>query len=361
MNASLLKRLDGIAGPLLARVFGKRGGLPDPFAPRSALFIRPGGIGDAVLLVPALRALQAAYPACRIDILAETRNASVFAFCPFIRNVHRYDTPSGFCAALRGGYDVVIDTEQWYRLSAVVARLTRAPVLVGFATNDRGRLFTHPIPYARDQYEARSFFRLLEPLGVSAPAGIDTPFLTLPAASVEAAKGLLSPLSGKPFVTLFPGASVAQKQWGAENFKAVAVKLAALGMGVLIVGGEDTRAVGEEIAGGGVALNLAGRASLLETAALIGKGRVLVSGDSGVLHIAAGLGTPTVSLFGPSDPRKWGPKGEQHQVLSFKAPCAPCSRFGTIPPCADSVRCLSGITVAEVVAAVERSFGREAD
>jgi lipopolysaccharide heptosyltransferase II len=352
MNVNLLKRLDRLAGPLLTRLFRKRGSLPDPPAPRSALVIRPGGIGDAVLLVPALRALQSAYPGCRIDILAEKRNASVFTFCSCIRRVHCYDTRSGLGAALLGSYDLVIDTEQWYRLSALIARLTRAPRLIGFATSERGRLFTDPVSYSQDRYEAYSFFSLLEPLGIAAPAAIETPFLTVPAAALESARGFLTSLSGNPFVALFPGASVEQKQWGTVNFRELAAKLCAGGMRVVIVGGEDSRAAGEEIARGGVALNLAGRASLAETAALIGKGRALVSGDSGLLHIAAGLGTPTVSIFGPSDPRKWGPKGERDLVFGAGLPCAPCSRFGTIPCCPNQACCSSAVTVAEVVAAV---------
>lgn len=352
MNADLLKRLDGLVGPLVVRLLGKGGTRPPPAAPGSVLVIRPGGIGDAILLVPALRALAAAYPGCRIDLLAERRNAAAFLFCSCLAKVHCYDTVSGLSAALLGRYDLVIDTEQWYRLSAVVARLTRAPMRIGFATNDRQRLFTHPVSYSQNQYEACSFFRLLQPLGVSAPGEIATPFLTLPVAAAEAAAGLLAPLAGKPYLTVFPGASLAEKQWGTENFKALIAILAQAGIAVVLVGGEDTRGAGEEIARGGVALNLAGKASLTETAALIGKGRALVSGDSGLLHIAVGLGTPTVSLFGPSDPLKWGPKGGEDRLLRAEQSCAPCSSFGTIPPCTGRAVCLSAITPGEVAEAV---------
>jgi len=352
MNADSLKRLDSLVGPLLTRLFSKRRAEDLP-APRSALFIRPGGIGDAVLLVPALRALQAACPGCQIDILAESRNAAVFAFCPGLGAVHRYDSLPGLAAALLGDYDLVVDTEQWYRLSALLARLSRARMLVGFATNERARLFTHPVPYSLEQYEALSFFRLLEPLRIAAPAVVEAPFLTLPGTARRAAEELLAPLSGEPFLTIFPGASVPEKQWGIGNFRALAERLAAGGIRPVIVGGEDTRAAGEEICRGGIALNLAGRASLAVTAALLGQGRVLVSGDSGLLHIAAGLGTPTVSLFGPSDPRKWSPQGAQHVVFSCQADCAPCSRFGTIPPCDSGVRCMDAAP-AEVAEAVLR-------
>ena len=353
MKATLLKRLDTVVGPILTRLFCKAGAAEVDAPPRSVLFIRPGGIGDAILLLPALRAMQAAYPGCRIDLLAEQRNAAAFLLIPGIRTVHRYDSPSGLAAVLRAHYDLVIDTEQWYRLSAIIARALRAPRSIGFATNERGRLFSHPVQYSQQEYEACSFFRLLRPLGIEPPKEIEVPFITLPAAAVAAARALLAPIGGKAFVAMFPGASIPEKEWGTGNFRAVASTLAAAGIAVVIVGGADTRDAGDRIAEGGLALNLAGKGSLLESAALIDAARVLVSGDSGLLHIAAGLGTPTVSLFGPSDPAKWSPKGERHQVFGSELPCAPCSRFGTVPKCTGPERCMGG-TPSQVADAIVR-------
>jgi len=349
MHSQFLKKLDGLAGPLLIRLLNKPDAHQACSSPRSALFIRPGGIGDAVLLVPTLRALQRAHPSCAVDVLAESRNASVFALAPGIRRVYSYNSPSQIGAALAERYDVVIDTEQWYRLSAVVARLTGARVLIGFATNERKRLFTHTVPYLQQQYEAYSFLSLLEPLGEAQPTSIEVPYLTLPTTAVAAAQRLVVPMAGRPYLTIFPGASVPEKQWGTRNFRELAVSLAARGIGVVVVGGADMRAAGEEIARGGGAVNLAGRGSLVETAAIMGQGRLLVSGDSGLLHIAAGLGTPTVSLFGPSDPRKWSPRGEQHRVFSSESPCAPCSRYGTIPHCAVGATCMASTKPAQVL------------
>ena len=359
LKATLLKRFDALAGPLLAWLFGKPGRGDLPASPRSALFIRPGGIGDAVLLVPALRAFMAACPDCRIDILAEKRNAQAFLLCPGIGAVHLYDSPAGLAAALTGGYDLVVDTEQWYRLSAVVARLVRAPRSIGFDGNDRVRLFTDPVVYSQQDYEAISFFGLLAPLGIEPPMEITAPFLHLPAAAAYAAKRLLAPLQGRRFVALFPGASVPKKQWGGENFRTVALALDSEGIAVVIVGGEDAFAAGEAIAEGGVALNLAGKGTLVESAALIAGAQLLVSGDSGLLHIAAGVGTPTVSIFGPSDPVKWGPKGEGHLAFRSSLHCAPCSRFGSVPACPVAVRCMDAEAprVADAVLRILKGVG----
>lgn len=331
---------------------GRRGGKL-PFPPRSVLFIRPGGIGDAVLLIPALRTLQAAYPACRIEILAEKRNASAFDLCPGIAAVHRYDVPSELLGVLRRSFDVVIDTEQWYRLSAVITRLVRAQETIGFATNERGRLFTHPVQYSMGEYEAFSFLKLLAPLGIPVPAELEVPFLSLPQTARDAAQRLLAPLDGKPFAAIFPGASVPQKEWGEERFRHVAATLAASGIAVVVVGGAGERAAAKVIASDAGALDLSGKTSLLESAAVVGAARVLLSGDSGLLHLAAGLGTATVSLFGPSDPAKWAPRGAPHTVFRSTSSCAPCARWGSIPDCVDGGSCLDAEPSAVAAAVLE--------
>jgi len=265
----------------------------------------------------------------------------------------QYDRPADLFAALRGRYDVVIDTEQWHRLSAVIARLTRAPLLIGYATNERSRLFSNPVPYSHDNYEAYSFLNLVEPLGIKR-SHIPEHFLTLPSDAVTTAEGLLTDLKTGPFITIFAGASIPERRWGTERFRQVAEQLAVSGYSVVVVGGGEERKKGEEIVAGGLGLNLAGLTSLIETAAVIARSRLVISGDSGVLHLAVGLNVPTVSLFGPGIAAKWAPRGEMHIVLNHNLSCSPCTRFGTTPPCPIGARCLQEISVDEVVHAVGR-------
>ncbi|MBU5612329.1 glycosyltransferase family 9 protein [Geomonas azotofigens] len=340
MQANQLKRFDALAGSLLVRLMPRRRKFAPAEAPRSALVIRPGGIGDAVLLIPALRALMAAYPACRIDILAEYRNAAAFDFCPGVNAVHHYDEPGELRAVLKSRYDLVIDTEQWYRLSALVSRLVRARRSIGFATNERKRLFTDAAPYDMGEYEPFSFFRLLAPLGIEAPAELPVPFLELPPAALEHAARLVARLGEQPFAVIFPGASVPRKEWGGVKFRQVAASVALAGHATVVVGGKEDVDVADAIARATGAINLAGETSLAETAAVIAAAKVLLTGDSGLLHIAAGLGTPTLALFGPSDAVKWAPKGNGHRYFASSLPCAPCARWGTIPPCAHEGSCI---------------------
>ena len=321
--------------------------------PATLLLIRPGGIGDAVLLASTVSALKNKYPKLAITLLAEQRNASVFSLIPGVDKVFCYDHPGEFFQAVRSHYDVVIDTEQWYRLSAVVARMVRAPVKIGFDTNERRRMFTHRVPYDQLAYETDNFLALLKPLGINSENSMETTNLSLPLQSLSNAGLLLRSLDSDSFVTIFPGGSIPEKRWGADSFRLVAEALSDSGMKIVVVGGKEDQRWGEIIAGGGLGLNLTGLTSLPETAAVIQKSALLLSGDSGVLHIAAGLGVPTVSLFGPGRTEKWAPRGENHIVINKELPCSPCTTFGNTPPCPIDARCMKDITVDEVVNAVK--------
>jgi ADP-heptose:LPS heptosyltransferase len=353
MKITLLKKIDAVIGYLSASALPQpvRRNLPSPVS--SLLLIRPGGIGDAVLLALAINSIKKNYPAIYITVLAEKRNAGVFQLIPGVDRLLCYNHPSELLQALRCSYDAVIDTEQWHRLPAVVARNVAAPVKIGFDTNERRRMFTHPIPYAHDDYEAASFAHLLAPIGIEAIAvEMVAPFLSIPEAAACKAAGLLESLHDEPFVVAFPGASIPERRWGADRFRRVAEVLSVFGIRMVIVGGKEDRQQGDVIIGGGLGLNLAGLTSLSETAAVIQKSALLLSGDSGVLHIAVGLGVPTVSLFGPGRAKKWAPRGGQHIVINRKLTCSPCTTFGTTPTCPINARCMLDITVDEVVNAV---------
>ncbi|GFO55619.1 heptosyltransferase [Geomonas sp. Red276] len=320
------------------------------------LVIRPGGIGDAVLLIPALNALKRRYPGAEITVLAERRNAAAFSLAPAVASVILYDDPSQLAQAVRGNYDLVIDSEQWHRLSGVIARLAGAPVSIGFATNNRRRLFAHRIPYSHDRYEAESFFDLLAPLGIEPPPSLETPFLTIPEDAAARAEAFVP--AGRPLLAIFPGASIPERRWGMERFRRVADHLSLRGLSIVVVGGEEDAEEGAYIVKWCGGTNLAGKTTLAETAAVIARSLLLVSGDSGVLHLAVGLGIPTVSLFGPGIEEKWGPQGEFDLILNKRLTCSPCTRFGTTPSCPEKARCLTDIAPNEVVDAVMKVLDR---
>jgi ADP-heptose:LPS heptosyltransferase len=347
---SLLKGLDGLLGRRLCEAMPQARPATLGRPPCRFLIIRPGGMGDALLLAPMVRLLTETWPRSRVSIVAERRNAAAFDLYPMKVEIHDYQRPASLAAALGRHYDVVIDTEQWYYLSAIVARLARATVRIGFASNGRQRLFTHRVPYDQECYEACQFLRLLAPLGVSYPEAIEVPFLTVPPSATSRAAELLDGVG--EYVVIFAGTTVAERSWGQERFSLLARRLADQGLTVVAVGGEDQRLAANAIVAGGVGINLAGRLTLAESAAVLAGGRLLVSNDSGVLHLAAGLGRPTVSLFGPTSRDKWGPRGSRHAILSHQPSCAPCTSFGHTPPCPQGAPCMAAITVEEVLTEV---------
>lgn len=350
-----LKKIDSIFGKIaidIAAVLAQAHSTLE--STESFLLIRPGGIGDAVLLAPVIHALKERCPKAIIDVLAEKRNAALFSLCPAVSRVLLYENPDGLLGAIRGRYNVVIDTEQWHRISAVVARLTRAPIVIGYATNERKKLFTHPISYSHNDYEVDSFFRLIEPLGIEKPSGISIPFLKVPVEAAERAGALLGSCYGRHFVAIFPGASSTERRWGAEKFREVVKRLHSMAIPVVVVGGKEDAATGDKIISGFNGLNFAGKTTLAETAAVIEKAAVLVSGDTGILHTGVGLGKPTVSLFGPGIAKKWAPRGELHIVINKCLPCSPCTKFGYTPKCPINAKCMSDITVDEVMQGIER-------
>ena len=351
MKIDFLKAVDRLIGFLLTSFLPTVMVRPISI-PRSIIIIRPGGIGDAVLLANHVRSLKHFYPYCHITVLAERRNSGVFPLITCVDDVLCYDRPRDLFRAINGCYDVVIDTEQWYRLSAVVARLIKSPIKIGFDTNNRRRMFTHGINYDKLAFEPESFLSLLEPLGIYSQVNIETAVLSVPPQSASLVNQLLQPLNAGSFIAIFPGASIPEKRWGADRFRRVAEMLSAFGIKIVVVGGKEDRQQGEIIAAGGLCLNLAGLTSLPETAAILQKSSLLLSGDSGVLHIAVGLGIPTVSLFGPGRANKWAPRGDRHLVINKKLPCSPCTTFGNTPRCPINAKCMSDITVDEVVNAV---------
>jgi ADP-heptose:LPS heptosyltransferase len=105
-------------------------------------------------------------------------------------------------------------------------------------------------------------------------------------------------------------------------------------------------------------VDLTGRTNLGQTAGLVQRAGLYVSADTGVLHIAYGVGTPTVHMFGSGIQEKWAPRGRRYVVINKGLPCSPCTRYGYTPPCPYRAACMDAITVDDVVCGIEEVLGR---
>ncbi len=249
---------------------------------------------------------------------------------------------------------MVIDTEQWHRLTAAASYLTKAPIRVGFQTNERAGLFTHPVSYRHDDYEVYSFLNLVSAItGEKYDFDESEPFIPLDPNLISRVCHSIQEFrkGGAAVVGVFTGAKIHERRWGVDNFAGVSKRLSEEGIKTVIVGGsaelEDARGF-EEIAGRENLLNFVGKTSLMEAAAVISQVDLFITGDTGLMHIAYGVGTPTVSLFGAGIQKKWAPVGKNHIAINRNLFCSPCTRFGYTPKCPYDIKCLKDIAVEEV-------------
>jgi ADP-heptose:LPS heptosyltransferase len=349
-----LKKTDSLLGPFLsvcALVVPARKKLDAP-APHSILIIRPGGIGDAVLLLPAINMLKTAYPDAQVDILAEKRNAGVFLLSSHVHRIFLYDKPLNLEAMFRKTYDLVIDTEQWHRFPAIIARLCRAPFSIGYATNIRRNLFSQAISYSHDDYEVYSFLNLIKLLVGKETFYLNSPFIEVSEQYTASVRPQLKRFIEAKQIAIFPGGSIDERKWGRDRFHQVATLLSGQGYNIVVVGGTDDFQSGEEIVSGlSSSINLCGKLSLPETAAVLKESTLLITGDSGIMHIGYGLGIKVLALFGPGREQKWAPRGKNCKVINKHLTCSPCTTFGYTPKCKRNAECMKRITVEEVFAA----------
>ncbi len=371
----LLKSLDATVGRLLCLLLGYgdylRSGGRSPAAASAALkisgkrilVIRPGGLGDMILLLPALHVLAQSFPDAVIDLLCENRNAAVLPLSGFNGRILHYDRDRWrLWRRLRGRrYDIVVDTEQFHHLSAVIARLTGASCRIGFKINPvRNLLYTHLVNYALDAPESAQFMRLLTPFGLSDRSPSLDGMLTDAVSRLEPPP--VAPV--RDAVAVYAAASTPYKQWPIECFKQLITFIVEeLELSVVLIGGKEAAPVSHRLAAvfkgraesAQTVVTMAGRASLLETAAMLRQSRFFVGTDCGLTHLAVAVGVPTVTLFGPSDPLKWGHPPPRHQVLHQGLSCSPCFIFGYHRLCRTH-DCMTAITVDDAIAACRRAI-----
>ncbi len=302
-------------------------------------------LGDALFLTPMLRALQRRYPACRIAVTAHGAGAAVLENNPHVDRVWRLSGRGlGPKVALLGRlrrerFDVGI-MAQHSLPNAVFLRLAGCRARIGLATRGCGPLLTHRLrepPPGTVQHEVDRYLGFAAALGAAGDGG-GLEFHPAAADRAEAAgvlarlglRGRVSaPASGRPpLVALFPGSSPEWtfKRWPADRFAVLGRWLVEeRGAQVVVVGGRDDLATMREVSAGLAVPHGLDDApgSLGRFAALVAECDVLVTNDSGPMHLATAVGSRVVDLAGPSDPRRTGPYGPGHVVVQRVPPGSP--------------------------------------
>lgn len=355
---------------------------PDFPRPNRVLVRGVNWLGDAVMTTPALLQLREALPGARIAMLTPSKLADLWRHHPAVDEVLPIapgTSPWAVGRSLRAhGFEAALILPNSPR-SALECLFARIPVRVGFARGWRRFLLSHPVPARPESVAMRkpgvaeirrrielgtvgtafpvtaASHHSLEYLALAKVFGANpaplAPCLRVTEDEREGVRRKFGLERGVPWVGLNPGAEYGPaKRWPADRFAAAAREVAsARGVRWVLLGGAGDRAVTETI-GASIpgSLNLAGSTSLRELISVLSEIRVLLTNDSGPMHVAAALGTPVVVPFGSTSPELTGPglAGDpRHRLLRAGVPCAPCF----LRQCPVDFRCMLGIGVDRVV------------
>ena len=340
--------------------------LPKDFRPKRVLVIKLDHLGDVLLATPVFSNLRQAYPDAELHALTGTWSRVVLERHPDVDKVLAYNSPvfcrTGSPTSLRETfrlykqlrhqkYDLLVALRSdWRTVCFALLRVTPKRL-------DRAAL------QVANKFGAPQFTGIHETtrnLDVLHKAGIPTPIQTTTFSVTTEDEKWASDFLGslhidreRPVIAIHPGSPVPIKRWVPERYAEFADWLIARKRAqILFVGVEDEIPIITEIQGlmRAETDNIAGKTTLTQLASILHISDVFIGNDSGPMHLAAAVGTPTIGLYGPGDPTRFGPVGAMCQTIRRKTDCPPCSettcRFG-------EDGCMSKIEVADVIQTLE--------
>lgn len=324
--------------------------------PSRILVVRLSSLGDVVLTTPVLAALKAAWPTARLTFLTKGAFAPVFKHHPEVDEVAVFEEKGlwGWAREIRRrSFDGVVDLHGSLR-SRVWSVLSRAPRRARYDKRaaDRRRLVrTKQVSPRLAGGVVDRYLETLAVLGVPPLGRIPKLYLGSEERLPVALEKRLGP---GPFVVVAPGALHLTKQWVPERFAETAERLSK-GRPVVLIGAAADASAADRVMQNvkGPSLNLAGQTTLREMMLVLHRGSLLLTNDSGAMHVAAALGVPTVALFGPTV-KAFGffPVGDRTAVVEAGGlDCRPCSLHGSATCPLEHFRCMKDVTVDQAVEA----------
>ena len=322
------------------------------------LIVKPSAIGDVVHALPVLNLLRRRYPAAHISWLVTPACAGLLDGHPQLDEVIRFDRKRfghawrnpgalselvAFHRALRGRhFDLVVDLQGLFR-SGWLSFSTGAKVRVGTSTDrEFGWAFATAVAPvgSRDRHAVDRYLSVAEFLGLGATP-VDFVFPT-----DDADRAAVAPLlPAEPYAVFLPATHWPTKRWPTARFAELVTPLRErFGLTSVVAGGPDA----EPVAG---AISLAGRTTLRQLVAVLERASVVVANDTGPMHIAAALGRPLATVFGPTDPGRTGPYGRPYSVVRLDLPCSPCFSRSCVHQ-----TCLRSLAVGPVLDVIARQL-----
>lgn len=333
----------------------------------SVLIVKPSSMGDIIHAFPVVAAIKKARPDVTVDWIAADGFTELVRLSPHVndvipffrkewgRNWWRPSTLRSVAGFLRDGvggrrYDAVLDLHGLFR-SGLITAFAKAPMKIGFsnARELAGLFYNTKITAPPKAHAVDRLMSALAGLGVA----VDGPPAFDIAIPGEARSWAAKITPESPFVAVNPNARWATKRWPIASFAALSKEIyRRSGALTVIVGGPEDVERGEELARliGPAATNLTNSGGFARLAAVLERATLMITNDSGPMHLSAGVGTPVVAMFGPTDPALVGPYGKRHVTLKASVDCAPCrNKTG----CSHSIECMTKITVEDALSAWE--------
>ena len=342
---------------------------------KKVLIIMMGGVGNMIFLTPALKALRKALPSSSFCFLLGPYGAekAIEGSDLFDKKIEfgppKFKGVSGNMRLVRKlrqeHFNLSITSTGTNPLkSGILCALAGIKYRVGENIGGKGIFYNLKAPFDRDRHEVEGNIQLVRRLGIETEDR--RLFVQRSEKDKESAQKFFAQhrIEEKLVVGLHPGSGVQQagfKRWPRERFTQLADKLIAdFGASVIIFGGVEEMELAEEIKDGmrSEPLIMTGQSTLGETAALIERCSLFISNDSGLLHVACAVDTPSIGIFGPTNPRRTGPYPDLLAVIRKDLACSPC--YEGKPIHCDHYECLNLITVDDLIEEVKKRLEKHA-
>ena len=334
------------------------------------LVVRLDRLGDLVLSLPAIEALRRQYPNARISLLTRAWTRELLEGHPWVDEVIAYEYEKGgrhrsllgyfrlLKEIIRRRFDVAFVLHPGAR-SYLVPFLAGIPYRLGYQ-DPWGFLLSTALPDRRrdgTRHESEYALEIIRAFKVETPPDLKANLFpsSLLGAKIAKEYGVGDVDGQAPWIAVHPGSSCVSKRWSVERFEALGKKIMQqFPHQLMILGGKEEQALGQKLKNswGERATDLTGKLNLKELPALLERCELLISNDSGPVHVAAAVGTRVISLFGRNQaglsPRRWRPLGHGHTVIQKDVGCVVCLAHN----CTIDFECLKAITVDEVFDAV---------
>lgn len=338
---------------------------------KNILIVKLSAIGDVIHALPVAHALKQQYPQARITWVVEKPAYDLLTNNPNIDDIILFDKPKfkSFSGLLKNApqlarqlksrkFDVVLDLQGLFK-SAAIAWLSGAAERYGYCNmRELSHLISTPIcGEQQNGHIVERYLDVVRGLGCKVEQGQFSITITeQEAAAAQQSMKKAGITENTCFIALAPGTNWPTKCWPTYSYAELADQLNAKGFTPVIIGGPGDRKLSDEViaAAKGSVIDLVGQTTLKQLAFVIREASAFVGGDTGPMHLAVAVGTPVVTMFGPTDPVRNGPYSGENMVLTAAVACCGCWQR----KCDKNNECMTNITVDEVLEAVKKIASR---